>query len=77
MPSYKFSKETPLTNNIFDKLDFNSSGNYRKYNTNIDEGDIVNDFVFNSNNQDKLSATDIDFNIILKRDFKSSSLIHL
>ena len=42
------------------------SGSYRKYNTNIDEVDIVNDFVFNSNNQDKLSAADIDFNIILK-----------
>ncbi len=65
-PSYSFNKENELNSSLFDKFNINSSGSYRKYNTNIDEVDIVNDFVFNSNNQDKLSAADIDFNIILK-----------
>ena len=36
---------------IFDSLNLKSSGNYRKYNTNVDEADIVNDLIFNLNNQ--------------------------
>jgi len=66
VPGYKFSKGTLLTNNIFDKLDFNSSGNYRKYNTNIDEMNIVNDFIFSSNNQDQLNNLDKELKFLIK-----------
>ena len=45
IPSYDFTKETFLENNIFDSLSFRSSGNYRKYNTNVYEMEIINDFI--------------------------------
>ena len=66
MPSYMFSKETLFTNNIFDKLIFKSNGNYRKYNTNVDEMDIVNDFIFSSNNQDQVNNLEKELKFLIR-----------
>ena len=66
MPSYKFTKDTLINNNIFDKLSFSSKGNYRKYNTNVDEMDIVNDFIFSSNNQDQISNLDKELKFLIR-----------
>ena len=65
-PNYEFTKETFLENKTFDTLKFTSSGIFRKYNTNVDEGDFINDFVFNSNNEDELKNLNRDFNILLR-----------
>ena len=66
IPNYKFSKETLLNNSLFETFSFNSSGNFRKYNTNIDEADIVNDFIFTSNNQNKLTNLETELNFLLR-----------
>ena len=65
-PNYKFSKEIGLKNNFFNSLNFNSSGTYRKFNTNVDEGDLINDIILNSNNQDQFSNFQTDLNFLLK-----------
>ena len=65
-PNYEFSKETFFNDNFFDTLNFNSSGNYRKHKTNVDEIDVVNDFIFTSNSKFLLNKIDTDFNILLK-----------
>ena len=41
-PNYKFSKEIGLKNNFFNSLNFNSSGTYRKFNTNVDRFSSLN-----------------------------------
>ena len=66
IPSYDFTKETFLENNIFDSLSFRSSGNYRKYNTNVDEMDIINDFILTSNNHGQLNNLDSDVNFLFR-----------
>ncbi len=65
-PNYKFSKQISLKNNFFNSLNFNSSGTYRKFNTNVDEGDLINDIILNSNNQNQFSNLQKDFNFLLK-----------
>ncbi len=50
-PNFEFSKETYLDSNIFETLNYKSSGNYRKYNTNVDELDLVNDVIFTSSDK--------------------------
>ena len=47
-PNYKYTKEIFLDNSLFDTFNYKSSGNYRKFNTNVDELDLVNDLVFKS-----------------------------
>ena len=44
IPNYDFSKETYLNESFFDTFTFLSNGNYRKFNTNVDEMDVTNDF---------------------------------
>ncbi len=66
VPSYNFTKDIAIENNLFDNLNFVSTGNFRKYNTNIDEGDITNQFIFNSNNRDKLKNLETDFSFLLR-----------
>ena len=53
-PNYKYTKEIFLDNSLFDTFNYKSSGNYRKFNTNVDELDLVNDLVFTSNNSNIL-----------------------
>ena len=59
IPNYEFRKENSINNSIFDTFNFNSRGNYRKYNTNVDEVDLVNDFIFSSINQSSNFETDL------------------
>ena len=62
-PNYEFNKETSINNKYFDNFKFKSSGNYHKFDTNVDEADIINDFIFSSNNldsQDNLNSN-LDF----------------
>ena len=65
-PNYEFGKDVYLEDAFFDTLSFKSSGNYRKYNTNVDEADIVNDLIFNLNNQNHLSNLDTEFKILVR-----------
>ncbi len=66
IPNYQFNKETSLNNSIFDNLNFSSSGNFRKYNTNVDEADMVNDFVFSSVNQKQSSNLESEFKLLFR-----------
>ena len=66
IPNYKLTKEIDINDGLFDSLNFSSNGNYRKYNTNIDEADIINQVIFNSINDDKLTNFETDFNFSLK-----------
>ena len=34
-PNFEYNKQTLLDGNIFDTLNFKSSGNYKKFNTNV------------------------------------------
>tara|TARA_Y100000590_G_scaffold331042_1_gene376127 strand:- start:7716 stop:10292 length:2577 start_codon:yes stop_codon:yes gene_type:complete len=65
-PNYDFSKETFISNNIFNSLNFKSSGNYRKYNTNVDEIDMVNDLILSSNDNDKLTNLDTNLSFLVR-----------
>ncbi len=66
IPSYTLTKNMEINNNLFNAVNFSSSGNYRKYNTNIDEGDVINQFIFNTNNNDKLKNLETDFNLLIR-----------
>ena len=66
IPSYTFTKDIEINNNLFNSLKISSSGNYRKYNTNVDEGDVINQLIFTSNNTDKLKNFENDFNFMLR-----------
>ena len=67
IPNYNFSKETNLTTgNFFDSLKINSKGNYKKFNTNVDEADIVNDLILNSNNQSNLNNLSTDLSFLIR-----------
>ncbi len=48
-PNYEYTKEIFLQNKLFDQLNYKSSGKYHKFNTNIDEANLINDLVFKSN----------------------------
>ena len=65
-PEYEYNKVTTLNNNFFNSLKFKSTGNYRNFETNINEADVVNDFVFSSNNQDQLKNLDTNFSLLLR-----------
>ena len=63
-PNYEFTKEIYLDNKAFDTFNYKSSGRYRKYNTNVDELDVINDLIFTSNdhfNFIKNSSSDFIF----------------
>ncbi len=48
-PNYSLNKAINLNNDFIDSLDFSSSGNQKKFSTNIYEAIQVNDIVLNSN----------------------------
>ncbi len=49
-PNYSLTKTNYLENKYFDKIDFTSSGNQKKFSTNIYEGVQINDLVLTTNN---------------------------
>ena len=66
IPNYDFSKETYLNESFFDTFTFTSSGNYRKFNTNVDEMDVTNDFKFTTNNIYEFDNLDPEFNLLFR-----------
>ena len=66
IPNYEFSKENSLNGKIFETLNFSSKGNYRKFNTNVDEAEIINSFIFSSSEQNQLGNIETDYSILLK-----------
>ncbi len=62
-PNYKLTKEIYSKNNFFNEFHLNSQGNYKKFNTNVDEAEIVNDFIFIQNKEDisRNLQTDLSF----------------
>ena len=66
-PNYEYNKETYLDDKVFDTLNYKSSGSYRKYNTNIDELDVINDLIFTSNdNFNLIKNSSSDFIFLLR-----------
>ena len=65
-PDYEYFKETSLNGNFFETFSFKSSGNYRKFDTNVDEADLTNDLTFSSTNQDRLENIETDFSLLLR-----------
>ena len=49
-PNYSLTKTNYLENKYFDKIDFTSSGNQKKFSTNIYEGVQINDLILTTNN---------------------------
>ncbi len=67
MPSYNFETEKEVKNSFFNTINFNSTGSYNKFNTNIDEADIVNDLLLSSNNKNQeIKNLNIELNLLLK-----------
>tara|TARA_B100000674_G_scaffold486016_1_gene493771 strand:- start:2549 stop:5128 length:2580 start_codon:yes stop_codon:yes gene_type:complete len=65
-PNFEYTKETYLNNNLFDTIGYKSSGNYHKFNTNVDEVDLVNDLVFSSNSNNFLKNSDTSYKFLLR-----------
>ena len=65
-PNFEYSKESFLKESFFDTLNFKSSGNYHKYNTNIDEVDFINDLVFTSHSQVNKSNYENNLNLLIR-----------
>ena len=66
LPNYVFSMEKTLNDNLFNTFNFNSSGNYKKYNTNVDEIDVVNDFLLTSSDNGQLTNLDTDLKLLFR-----------
>ena len=58
--------EKTLNDNLFNTFNFNSSGNYKKYNTNVDEIDVVNDFLLTSSDNGQLKNLDTDLKLLFR-----------
>ena len=65
-PNFEYTKEAYLDYGIFETISFKSSGNYHKYNTNVDEVDLINDLVFKSNNTNILKNSDTSLELLLR-----------
>tara|TARA_Y100001970_G_scaffold292713_1_gene435364 strand:+ start:2225 stop:4798 length:2574 start_codon:yes stop_codon:yes gene_type:complete len=65
-PDYSLTKEFLLDDNIFNQINFSSSGNYSKYNTNVDDVDIVNDLTLSSDNFFKFNNFNTNFDLLFK-----------
>ncbi len=66
LPSYDFMKEKSFEGSTFNNISLKSSGNYRKFNTNVDEADIVNDLVLSSDNYGQFNNLENEVNILLR-----------
>ena len=65
-PNFEYNKQTLLDGNIFDTLNFKSSGNYKKFNTNVDEASFINDLLWTSNNQIQLNNFETDLSFLVR-----------
>ncbi len=66
-PNYEFSSTSYLDDGVFETINYKSSGSYRKFNTNVDEAELINDLVFSSsNNFNFLSYSETDFKFLIR-----------
>ena len=65
-PSYDFIKEKSFEGGTFNNVSLKSSGNYRKFDTNVDEADIINDLVLSSDNYGQFNNLENEINILLR-----------
>tara|TARA_Y100000590_G_scaffold329701_1_gene374422 strand:+ start:2227 stop:4797 length:2571 start_codon:yes stop_codon:yes gene_type:complete len=65
-PNYEYNKTKNLNNNFFEIINYNSSGSYRKYDTNVDEADFVNDLIFSKNDLNILKNTNSEFKFLVR-----------
>jgi len=65
-PNYELNKEVNLNNRFFDNYNFRTSGNYHKFDTNVDEVDIINEFIFSKNNSDKISNLNSNLDFLIR-----------
>ena len=66
LPSYNISKKFDNLKNLNGKLEINSSGSIKSYNTNILEKVNINDLVYNSDTKITSSGIENSFNFIIK-----------
>ena len=66
IPNYVFTKQSQLSDSFFDELSIKSSGNYRKFNTNVDEADIINELIYSKNTQSGQENLDKEFNLLIR-----------
>ena len=66
IPNYNFSKEIILNDSFFETANIQSTGNYKKFNTNVDEADMINDLFLISKKQNKLNNFDSEFSILFR-----------
>ncbi len=75
-PNYSLSKASYFDKGLFDNFEFSSSGNNKKYSTNISETVQINDFLLSSRNQISRIGINHNFKSIIKNvnsDGKNSS----
>ena len=65
-PNYLISKSIYLDNEIINDLEFNSSGNQKKYSTNINEISQINNFLISSNEFVNTFGLQNNFKLLLK-----------
>ena len=77
-PNYSLTKNFYLEDSIFDSIEFISSGNQKKFSTNIYEALQINDLIFQSNNLINSNGFNHGFSAIIKNvnsDGKNSSTL--
>ena len=65
-PNYSMNKSNYFNSNVFDNLEFISSGNQKKYSTNISEIVQVNDFILSGKNKTNKFGLNHNFRTLLK-----------
>ncbi len=65
-PNFEYAKDFYFDNSFFNTINYKSSGSYRKYNTNIDEADFINNFIFNSNNFSLLENSESNLDLLIR-----------
>ena len=66
LPHFNFIKEIDRPENYNGSFNFNSSGSVKNYQTNINDTNITNDFLFSSNEIISLSGFSSNYDILLK-----------
>ena len=64
-PNYQYTNEIFL-NKFFDKINYTSIGKYNKFDTNIDEANIINDFLFETNKLSIFNNTENDIKFLIR-----------
>ncbi len=65
-PNFEFTQDKYLNNNFFETMNYKSSGSYRKFNTNVDELDFINDIVLQTNNFEIIDNAESNLKFLIR-----------